>query len=130
METAERIAVRKKELKAMGVYERRSLWLKLHKQAEFYNNLFGGAGIVCAAVSSQLAGQPKVLLCTGLTAAISTTLVTFLNLKTRSIAYINAWRILDQARSLYLAKEDVALETVVEAMNKAEEHIANTLHKA
>lgn len=129
MLTAQTIESRKKEIAAMDIDKRRALWLSIHKQSELYNNLFGGAAIVCAAVSSQLDGHPTILLITGLTAAVSTAMVTFLNLKGRAVTYINAWRILDKARSTYLSHEDATLDSVGDALNQAEEYIQGALHR-
>ena len=111
--TVDIIANRKKELAALEVDERLKLWLKIHKGSELHHNLLGVTGIVCAAVSSQLSQHPHVRLVTGLVAAISTALLTFLNRKARSITYINAWRILDKAVTDYLSNEDARLEALV-----------------
>ncbi len=124
------IAERKRELEEIGLFKRLELWLKLHKEAEIYNNIFGVTAIICAAVSSQLSESPKVLLVTGLVAALSTSVVTFLNLKARSVTYINAWRMLDKEITHYLSDRGAELESVGDAAGKAEEYIQNSLHKA
>lgn len=129
MTTVDIIANRKKELAALGVDERLKLWLKIHKDSELRHNLLGVMGIVCAAVSSQLSQHPHVLLVIGLAAAISTALLTFLNLKARSITYINAWRMLERAVTDYLSNEDAKLEAVCAARSDAEQCIQSVLHK-
>ena len=129
MLTIQDIETRKKELEVVGIEKSKKTWHRVHKISEHLNNIFGGTGIVCGAVSSQLSGHANILLITGLTAAVSTALVAFLNLRSRSITFINAWRILDEATVDYLTDKNATLDKVGDAKNKAEKYIRDSLHK-
>ena len=129
MITVDTITERKRELAALEVDKRMEVWHKIHRASEFRHNVLGITGIVCAAVSSQLSAHPRVLLMTGLVAAVSTALLTFLNLKARSVTYINAWRMLEGAVTKYLTSDDAKLEAVGDARTKAEQYIQNVLHR-
>ena len=125
------LKAKKEELKELGIYDRMELWMKIHKDSEKYHKALGITGIICAVVSSQLSGYPQILLVTGLVAAISTSGVTFLNLNSRSVTYVNAWRILDGKVTEFLTDEQarVTVADVGNAETQAEKYIQDALHK-
>ncbi len=129
MLTVEQIKARKAALEEAEMYKIKKIWHRVHLRSENLNNLFGAIGIVCGTLSSQLSEHEDILLFTGLAAAISTALVAFFNLRSRSVTFINAWRILDEATTSFITDENTTLDKVGEAKNRAEDYIRDSLHK-